>query len=77
MIDGLNERLLNFLENKTYTWLQDIFQFNFNGYVKEIEEGRFYFLDDELGLIWINKNDITLISYSKKEKEEDETRRES
>jgi hypothetical protein len=67
MIDGLDDRLNSFLENKTYTWLKDIFQFNFNGYIKQIEELRFLFIDDELGEIWINKRDITFISYCKKE----------
>jgi hypothetical protein len=70
MIDGLNDRLNGFLENNTYTWLKDIFEFNFNGYVKKIEELKFLFNDDELGEIWINKRDITFISYSKKEKRE-------
>ena len=69
MIDGLNDRLKTFLEGKTYTWLKDVFQFNFNGYVKQIEETKFLFLDDELGEIWINKRDITFISYSKRGRE--------
>lgn len=72
MIERLNERLNEFLENNTYTWVRDIFQFNFNGYVKKIEEHKFLFLDDELGEISLNKNDITSISFSKKNKERGE-----
>lgn len=68
MIDGLNERLQLFLEDQTYAWIQDIFQFNFNGFIKQIEEFKFLFLDDELGEIWLNKSDVTTISFSKKEK---------
>lgn len=67
MIDGFDDRLKTFLESNTYTWLRDIFEFNFNGYVKQIEDSKFLFLDDELGEIWINKADILFISYSKKE----------
>lgn len=70
MIDGLDDRLNSFLSDNTYTWLRDIFEFNFNGYVKQIEESKFLFLDDELGEIWINKRDITFISYSKRGKGE-------
>ena len=66
MIDGLDDRLNSFLSDNTYTWLRDIFEFNFNGYVKQIEDSKFLFLDDELGEIWINKRDITFISYSKR-----------
>ena len=69
MIDGLDDRLNSFLSDNTYTWLRDIFEFNFNGYVKQIEESKFLFLDDELGEIWVNKRDIAFISYSKKGKE--------
>ena len=69
MIDGLDDRLQTFLEGNTYTWLKDIFQFNFNGYIKQIEDSKFLFLDDELGEIWINKRDITFISYSKRGRE--------
>jgi hypothetical protein len=69
MIDGLDDRLNSFLNDNTYTWLRDIFEFNFNGYIKKVEELKFLFLDDELGEIWINKRDITFISYSKRGKE--------
>ena len=68
MIDGLDDRLESFLYDNTYAWVIDIFQFNFNGYIKEIKEKKFLFLDDELGEIWINKNDVKNITYSKKEK---------
>lgn len=64
MIDGLNERLKLFLEDKTYTYLGDIFSYNFNGYILKIEENKFLFLDDKLGEIWVNKSDIKTISYS-------------
>jgi len=66
MIDGLGERLQTFLENNTYTWIKDIFDFNFNGFVIKIGDTSILFDDDELGEIWINKKDINLISYSKK-----------
>ncbi len=64
MIEGLNERLKLFLDEKTYTYLRNIFEYNFNGYVLKIEESKFLFNDDKLGEIWINKNDIKTISYS-------------
>jgi len=70
MIDGLDDRLESFLYDKTYSWIIDIFQFNFNGYVKEIQKTKFLFTDDELGDIWINKNDVKNITYSKKKLEE-------
>lgn len=66
MIDGLNERLQTFLECKTYTFIFDIFQYHFNGYVKEIKDNKFLFDDDKLGEIWINKNDVKNISFSNK-----------
>lgn len=69
MIDGLDDRLDLFFESQTYTWLKDIFQFNFNGYIKQVEETKFLFKDDNLGEIWINKRDITFIGYSTREKE--------
>jgi hypothetical protein len=69
MIDGLIERLQSFFENNTYTWINDIFDFNFNGFIKKINDSAILFDDDELNEIWINKEDIALISYSKKNKE--------
>ena len=71
MIDGLIERTQGFLENNTYTWIKDIFDFNFNGYILKISDSSILFNDDELGEIWINKEDISLISYSKKNKLKD------
>lgn len=68
MIDGLNDRLKLFLEKQTYTYLQDIFKYNFNGFVKQIEKTNFLFCDDKLGDIWINKNDLREISYSTRNK---------
>jgi len=70
MIDGLNDRLKLFLEKQLYTYIKDIGKFNFNGYVKEIEETTFLFLDDQLGEIWINKNDVVTLTYSNRNKEE-------
>ena len=72
MIDGLDDRLKTFLEGKTYTWLKDFSNFNFNGFIKEIETNKFCFLDDELGEIWFNKEEIIFINFSKKEKKEGE-----
>lgn len=69
MIDGLIDRLNNFLENNTYSWIVDIFNFNFNGYVKSVEENKFLFLDDKLGEIIINCNDVKSITYSTKDRE--------
>lgn len=69
MIERLNERLQEFFNNKTYTFLKDIFKVFFNGYIKKIEDNKFLFLDDELGEIWINKNDVVMINFSKKNKE--------
>jgi hypothetical protein len=66
MIDGLNDRLNNFLENKTYTWIIDKSNFNFNGFIKKIEDSKFLFLDDELGEIPFNKEDIIFINFSRK-----------
>jgi hypothetical protein len=66
MINGLNDRLQTFLECNTYAWITDIFKFNFNGYIKKVEENKFLFIDDKLGEIWINKNDVENISFSDK-----------
>lgn len=66
MIERLNERLETFKKDKTYTFLKDIFNIFFNGYIKKIESKRFLFIDDELGEIWINKEDIVNINFSKK-----------
>lgn len=69
MIDGLIDRLKLFLENETYTYIQDIFEYNFNGRVLEIYETKFLFLDDVLGKIEINFSDVIKVNYSKKNKE--------
>jgi Ser/Thr protein kinase RdoA (MazF antagonist) len=72
MIDGLSERLQGFLDNNTYAWIKDIFDFNFNGYIIKISDVAILLNDDELNEIWINKSDIALISYSKKNKLKEE-----
>jgi len=69
MIDGLIERLKLFLRNETYTYIQDIFKYNFNGRVLEIKEKSFLFLDDELGKIEINFSDVVKLNYSDKNKD--------
>ncbi len=66
MIDGLIERLELFLKNETYTYVQDIFKYNFNGRVLEIKEHSFIFLDDVLGKIEINFSDVVKVNYSKR-----------
>ena len=66
MIDGLKERLILFLKNETYTYIQDIFKFNFNGRVLEIKDSTFLFLDDVLGQIEINFSDVVKVNYSKR-----------
>ncbi len=70
MIDGLKDRLKLFLENETYTYIQDIFKFNFNGRVLEIFEYKFSFLDDVLGRIEINFSDVVKLNYSNRGNEE-------
>jgi|TARA_Y100000310_G_C20535824_1_gene740786 hypothetical protein len=70
MIEGLDNRLKLFLEDKTYTYFKDIFNYNFNGFIIKIEENKFLFNDDKLGEIWINKSDIKTISFSTRNKEE-------
>ncbi len=66
MIDGLKNRLKLFLKNETYTYVQDIFKFNFNGRVLEIKNNSFIFLDDVLGKIEINFSDVVKVNYSKR-----------
>lgn len=53
------ERLKLFLENKTYTYIKDIYNYNFNGFIKNIDDIKIIFEDDELG-------NIKEITYSKK-----------
>jgi len=64
MIDGLIERLKLFSRNETYTYIKDIFDYNFNGIVLEVKENSFLFLDDKLGKIEINLNDVSIITFS-------------
>lgn len=64
MIDGLKDRLKLFLQNETYTYIQDIFKYNFNGRVLKLKENSFIFLDDVLGSIEINFNDVVKLAYS-------------
>lgn len=64
MIDGLIDRLKQFLENKTYTYIQDSFEYNFNGYVIEVKDSSFMFKDDILGSIEISFNIVKKINYS-------------
>ena len=68
MIDGLIDRLKVFLENKTYTYIQDSFEYNFNGYVLEVKEYGFLFLDDKLGEIELNFSSIKKINFSNRGK---------
>lgn len=71
MIDRLNETIIEerikiYLENSTYTYIKDIFDYNFNGYIKENKEGHIIFCDDKLNIIPINKSDIKVINISTK-----------
>ncbi len=70
MIEGLIDRLKVFLENKTYTYIQDTFEYNFNGYVVLVKEDGFLFLDDKLGEIELNFSSIKKINFSNRGKEE-------
>ncbi len=68
MITGLIDRLKQFSSDETYTYVQDTFDFNFNGYVLEVFEDRFLFLDDVLGKIQINFSIVKKINYSNRKK---------
>jgi hypothetical protein len=68
--EDIIERLKLFLKLSTYTYIQDIFDFNMNGFVKKINENSIIFKDDELGEIPIRILDIKKLSYSTKNKEE-------
>ena len=70
MIEGLIDRLKVFLENKTYTYIRDYFEYNFNGYVILIKEDGFLFLDDKLGQIELNFSSIKKLSFSNRGKGE-------
>ena len=62
------ERLQLFLEEITYTYIKDVFNFNFNGYIKEIDlvKKKIRFQDDKLGVIPIKINEIIKCTYSSK-----------
>jgi len=68
MIDGLIERLKLFSQNETYTYIKDIFEYNFNGLVLEVKENSFLFLDDKLGKIEISFSDVVVLTYSTRNK---------
>jgi hypothetical protein len=68
MIDGLIDRLKLFLQNETYTYIKDIFEYNFNGLVLEVKENSFLFLDDKLGKIEISFSDVVVLTYSTRNK---------
>ena len=68
MIDGLIDRLKLFLQNETYTYIKDIFEYNFNGLVLEVKEHSFLFLDDKLGKIEISFSDVVVLTYSTRNK---------
>ena len=70
MIEGLIDRLKVFLENKTYTYIRDYFEYNFNGYILLVKEDGFLFLDDKLGQIELNFSSIKKINFSNRVKEE-------
>ena len=64
------ERIKLFLEEKTYTYIQDIYDYHFNGFIKEIDNTKIIFLDDVLGKIPIMISAIKIINYSNKRKNE-------
>ena len=66
------ERLKLFLENKTYTYIKDIFNYNFNGFIKRIDDLKIILEDDELGNIPIRITDINELTYSKKNMKREE-----
>ena len=68
MDNDMIERLNIFLVAKTYTYIQDIFNYNFNGFIVKIDETKITFKDDELGNIPIRIADIKKLSYSNKSK---------
>ena len=64
------ERLKMFLENKTYAYIKDSFNYNFNGFIRQIDEHKILFKDDKLDVIPISIDDIKDINYSTKTKPE-------
>ena len=63
------ERLKLFLKERTYTYIFNIFEYHFNGYVKDLDKNKILFLDDVLGKIPIRIAEIKSVNYSTKEKE--------
>jgi hypothetical protein len=62
------ERANLFLENKTYTYIKDIYNYNFNGFIISIDDIKITLKDDILGNIPIRISDIQEINYSTKNK---------
>ena len=56
------ERLKLFLKEKTYTYIFDIFEYHFNGYVKDLDKNKILFLDDVLGKIPIRIAEIKVLT---------------
>jgi len=69
----LIERIKLFCEEKTYCYIRDLFSYNFNGTILEIDlvKQKIRFEDDELGPIPIRFVDIKQLTYSKKHRSED------
>ena len=67
----LIERLNLFLKEKTYIYIRNFNGYNFNGYIKEINNQRIILDDDILGQIPILINDIDpkKLTYSTRNKE--------
>lgn len=61
-------RLKLFCENETYTYIKDIFDYHFNGFVLEVYDTKILFSDDVLGDIEINFSDIKIVNYSTRNK---------
>ena len=66
------DRIKLFLKEKTYTYIQDVFEYNLNGFIKETTDERIIFEDDKLGDIPIIIDNIKVITYSTKHKENKE-----
>jgi len=62
------ERIKLFLKENTYTYILDIYKYNFNGFIKKFDNNTIIFLDDEIGEIPIMIKEIKFIGYSKKAK---------
>lgn len=68
----VNERIELFYKSKTYSFIRNIFQKIFNGYIKEIKGDYINFKDDFLGIIPIRISEIDFIDYSNKKEENKE-----